>query len=72
MPNKLSSPTTKISLRLFSKDHDMLKKYYPAVGYNEIIRSLVHRHVKKLELKTQQHLEDKDPELLSHGDLNVR
>jgi hypothetical protein len=70
MPSKLESPTTKISLRLFSNDHELLKKYYPAVGYNEIIRSLVHRHVKKLEQKTQQHLED--PELLSHGDLNVR
>ncbi len=69
MPQKLSSPTTKISLRLFSTDHDLLKKYYPAVGYNEVIRSLVHRHVRKLELKTKEHM---DHELLTPGELDVR
>ena len=70
MPKRLDRPTTKTSLRLFSSDLAELREAYQAVGYNEIVRALVARHVRRLRAKTAEHLAD-SPELLTKEDLNV-
>ena len=39
----------KVTLRLFTGDKSRLEDYYPTVGYNAIVRKLVHAHLKKLD-----------------------
>lgn len=40
---------TKIAIRIFDTDLERLKKYYPEVGYNVAIRTLVTQHLNKLD-----------------------
>jgi len=43
--------TVKVSLRLFSGDTERLQAYYPKLGYNRVIRTLVAEHLKRLDAK---------------------
>lgn len=40
---------TKIAIRIFDEDLERLKKYYPEIGYNVAIRTLVTQHLNKLD-----------------------
>ena len=46
----------KVTLRLFSLDVEVLKQFYPEIGYNHIVRALVHRHARQLEANAKQRL----------------
>jgi hypothetical protein len=48
----------KITIRLFEDDLDMLKQAYPHTGYNQVVRALVTRHVRRLRNVTAEKLED--------------
>jgi hypothetical protein len=39
----------KVTLRLFAADVEVLKKFYPELGYNHPVRALVHKHCRQLE-----------------------
>ncbi len=38
-------------MRLFSGDTERLQAYYPKLGYNRVIRTLVAEHLKRLDAK---------------------
>lgn len=42
-------PMRKQTIRLFEEDLEALRKFYPQSGYNIAIRTLVHRHVVRLQ-----------------------
>jgi len=46
----------KFTVRLFVDDVEVLKQYYPHVGYNHILRALARRHVRELESSTAKRL----------------
>ena len=56
------SNKTKISLRLFDGDLERLRRFYPANGYNEVIRALVHAHLNRLETRANSLLSSALPE----------
>jgi len=49
-----SKPLEKITLRVFKGDIDRMSKYYPKVGYNRAIRTLISEHLKVLDEKVNQ------------------
>lgn len=50
-------PKKKMTVRFFEDDLAYLKAAYPGTGYNEIVRALVARHVRKLRDVTVEKLE---------------
>lgn len=48
MPKQTDLPLETISIRLYEGDKDVLRQFYPEIGYNAAIRELVHKHVAKL------------------------
>lgn len=46
------------SLRLFREDVDAIQSLYPNLTYNEAIRNIVHRHVRKVQ-KARRELDDR-------------
>ena len=44
----------KITIRLHSGDKEELEEYYPQLGHNKVIRSLVRSHIKQLRAKLEQ------------------
>ncbi|MGW8177692.1 MAG: hypothetical protein ACWGQW_02690 [bacterium] len=56
MPRALERPARLVTLRLFDDDMEYLKLTYSR-GYNQIVRALVARHVRKLKVKTVENLE---------------
>lgn len=40
---------TKIAIRIFDADLERLKTYYPELGYNIAIRTLITQHLNKLD-----------------------
>lgn len=59
------SAKIKVNVRLFKSDFVALRKFYPSVGYNRAIRTLVAKHVKKLEAKLEQKIDEE--QALSEG-----
>jgi hypothetical protein len=49
----------KMTVRFFSDDLEFLRMAYPGTGYNEILRALAARHVKKLKTAAAASLSDK-------------
>lgn len=49
MPKKLDLPTEKKLVKLVKGDAAVLQQFYPDIGYNAVVRSLVHRHAMKLK-----------------------
>jgi hypothetical protein len=49
----------KMTLRLFEDDLEVLRAAYPASGYNEVVRALVSKHVRRLKNIAGAALEDK-------------
>lgn len=45
-----------VTIRLFDGDKKRLEEYYPSVGYNRVIRTLVRKHIKSLDEKFSQRL----------------
>lgn len=45
------APLTKVTLNLYTSDHNFLKRYY-GQGYSEEIRRIIHTEVK--EMRTRQ------------------
>ena len=43
----------KITIRIFSSDHTMLRTTYPTMGHNEIIRRLIRKHCRQIEKRVQ-------------------
>lgn len=61
MPKKSTIPLEPVALRLYSGDKDVLKEFYPELGYNSAVREIVHRHVKALrERATRQGVTDNE------------
>jgi hypothetical protein len=50
----------KITVRLFESDLEVLRQYYPVIGYNKILRLLVRKHVRDLLSKTQELLTEEN------------
>ena len=48
-PDQESKCGKKMTVRLFPKDLEALKEYFPRTGYNIVIRNLVHQYVSRLE-----------------------
>lgn len=56
----------KVSIRIFVGDREELERFYPALGYNKVVRFLIHKHVKKLqeqENKANGSIDTESPEL---------
>lgn len=47
----------KITIRVDDNDLDALREAYPKRGYNWVIRALVRRHVRQLQARTAEILE---------------
>ena len=60
MPQRLSKQSEKVTIRPFKEDVDVLRTAYGKAGYNDIIRRLVARHVRRLEEATAKHLEERN------------
>ena len=60
----------KITLRLFSDDLDILRTAYPGIGYNQVVRSLVAKHVRRLRAAAVEATPTL-PDKLTLEDLNV-
>lgn len=54
MPKKLPFPTEKKTVRFYEGEPSILDELYPKVGYNAVIRELVHAHIKKVNLELQK------------------
>lgn len=48
-------PLKKVTIRIFDSDARDLKRYYPDMGYNLILRMLVRRHLQELAEKGTAH-----------------
>lgn len=59
----------KTTIRLHVDTLDMLRKYYPSSGYNEVLRALSDRHVRKLLAATGTEIQDTIQELLTTEEL---
>lgn len=46
----------KKTIRLNAGDTEELDSYYPTLGYNKVIRELVHRHLVRLRERTNRRL----------------
>jgi len=55
-PRALERKPRLVTLRLFDDDMEYMKLTYSR-GYNQIVRALVSRHVRKLKTKTVENLE---------------
>jgi hypothetical protein len=53
----------KHTLHLFEGDYELLGQYYESLGAAKIIRTLVRKHLKALEAKTEQALPEIEVEL---------
>jgi hypothetical protein len=55
----MRKPTVKVTLRLFDGDKDELSTMFPSIGYNAVVRQLVHnfvKGVKEREMRSRQGL----------------
>jgi hypothetical protein len=59
MPRALDRKPRVVTIRLFDDDIEYLKLTYSR-GYNQIIRALVARHVRKLRVKTAENLQGEE------------
>lgn len=48
---KASEPFEKITCRVFARDMDLIRQFFPHVGYNEVFRVLIRKTVNSLERK---------------------
>ena len=69
MPAKDIQPMRKITIRLYETDLDLLRMAYQSAGYNQVIRSLVARHARRLRNITGEKLADS--EALSAEELSL-
>ncbi len=58
MPRALERKPKLVTIRIFEEDLDYMKLAYSGTGYNQVVRALVARHVRKLSAKTVENLED--------------
>ena len=56
MGTKVNEKLEIVTMRLFEGDKKKLDEFYPDVGYNQIVRTLVRRHIKRLEEKLSHKL----------------
>lgn len=49
MPKTTDRPLENVALRLYAGDKEVLKRFYPEIGYNAAIREIVTKHVAKLK-----------------------
>lgn len=49
----------KMTVRFYEEDLDYLRLAYPHSGYNQVVRALVARHVRKLRNATAERLSEK-------------
>jgi hypothetical protein len=62
----------KVTVRIYLDDFNTLKTAYPGGGYNQIVRGLVARHVRRLRSITADKLSDSaTAERLTDEDLRV-
>ena len=49
-----ASTRIKVNIRVESDDLDAIKHFYPVLGYNEVIRNLVSKHVIQLRKRERE------------------
>lgn len=49
--SKVDEELEKVTVRLFDGDREALQNYYPSLGYNKAIRTLVRKHLRALDEK---------------------
>lgn len=69
MRGRATEPTRKVTIRLFETDYQLLRQYFPKVGYNHAIRSIVRKSIQMLERRTRE----ENPQLFAHelADINL-
>jgi len=58
-PRALEREAKLVTIRIFDEDLTALKQFYSR-GYNQVIRALVSRHIRKLKTKTVENLEPEE------------
>lgn len=53
MARKFSTPLKMHHIRLIEGDFEQLQELYPQVTANEVIRTLVHKHIKAIKERAQ-------------------
>jgi hypothetical protein len=56
------SPLKKVTIRLESNQYQELRRLYPNVGYNGIIRALVDKHLRAMRVRVAEQLAKLSPE----------
>ena len=56
MVDEVALKLKSMTIRLYQTDLDMLRAAYPRTGYNKVIRTLVHRHCRKLAEKQAEEM----------------
>lgn len=67
MPKISDAQFEKVVIRLYRGDKDRLAAAYPTVGYNVVIRTLVSKHLRKLDERTFRNL----PPSTEPGELEI-
>lgn len=57
---KAPRPTTKVSVRLHADTLAKLRSYYPFAGYNELLRTLTDKHVRRLDARVEEKLSQQE------------
>lgn len=55
--------TKKMTVRFFVDDLDFLRTHFPGVGYNRVIRSIIHREVLRMRERRSQDINELKREL---------
>jgi hypothetical protein len=62
MPNPKGEALVKVTARIYLRDRDKLKQYFPHTGYNFWLREVIRKGVEQLDRKLEEKIKEE-----SHG-----